>query len=124
MLKVRILALLGLSAMLAGCATPTQVKQREDLLGAAGFTVVPADSTERQASLATLPAHRFVHQVRNNVPVIVYSDPTICDCLYVGDQAALDRYRQAMKARNVEVAEERSANVAKMDWGAWPAFGP
>jgi hypothetical protein len=100
------------------------VKQKEDLLGASGFTIVPADTTERQASLAMLPPHRFVHQVRNNVPVIVYADPTICDCLYVGDQAAFDRYRQAVKARNIQVAEERSANIAKMDWGAWPAFGP
>ena len=71
-----------------------------------------------------LPHYRFVHQVRDGNPVVIYADPSICDCLYMGTPAAFDKYRAAMKARNMEVAEERSDNIAKMDWGAWPAMGP
>jgi hypothetical protein len=75
-------------AALSGCAQ--QVQQKEDMLAAAGSKPVPANTPQRQASLATLPLHKFTHQVRNNVPVVVYADPTICNCLYVGNQAAYD----------------------------------
>ncbi len=125
MVRIRlILPLLALGAALTGCATPAVVTQKEDILAASGFTAVPANTPERQAQLAALPHHRFVHQVRDGNPVVIYADPSICDCLYMGTPAAFDKYRAAMKARNMEVAEERSANIAKMDWGAWPAMGP
>jgi hypothetical protein len=77
---------------------------------------------QRRASLAALPPHKFTHQVRNNVPVVVYADPTICNCLYVGNQAAYDSYLQTMKAKNAAAAQEADAKLE--DWGVWPAFGP
>jgi len=120
----RILPLLALGAALAGCSAPAVVTQKEDILASSGFTVVPANTPERQAQLAMLPHYRFVHQVRDGNPVVIYADPSICDCLYMGTPADFDKYRAAMKARNIEVADEKSANIAKMDWGAWPAVGP
>jgi hypothetical protein len=125
MVRIRlILPLLALGAALAGCATPAQVTQREDVLADSGFMVVPATTPDRQAQLAMLPHHRFVHQTRDGNPVVIYADPSVCDCLYIGSPAAFDKYRATMKARNIEIAEEKSANIAKMDWGAWPAMGP
>ena len=58
------------------------------MLAAAGFTLVPANTPQRQTSLTALPPHKFVQQVRNNAVIYTYADPTICDCLYVGNQAA------------------------------------
>jgi hypothetical protein len=29
----------------------------------------------------------------------LYADPTVCGCIYVGDQNAYDQYRQQMAAR-------------------------
>jgi flagellar motility protein MotE (MotC chaperone) len=121
MVRSRInLVLVGVCAALSACAQ--QVQQKEDMLAAAGFTPVPANTPQRQASLAALPSHKFTHQVRNNVAVITYADPTVCDCLYVGNQAAYDSYRQAVKAKNMAAAEEADAKLA--DWGVWPALGP
>jgi hypothetical protein len=112
----RLLAL-ATCAVVVGCAA--QVQQKEDLLAAAGFTLVPADTPQRQASLANLPPHKFSHQVRNNVVVYTYADPTICDCLYVGNQAAYDRYRQEVFAKNLANEQQMTAETYQMDWGGW-----
>ena len=91
-------------------ACANQVQDKEDMLAAAGFTLVPANTPQRQAALKTLPPHKFVHQVRNNGVIFTYADPTICDCLYVGNQAAYDRYRQNVFVKNIadEQADDRA----------------
>ncbi len=109
--------------LLAGCigvsACASGVEQKEDLLAAAGFTLVPANTPQRQASLASLPPHKFVHQVRNNVVIFTYADPTICDCLYVGNQAAYDRYRQEVFAKNIANEQQMTAQMNNMNWDGW-----
>ena len=100
-------------------ACANQVQDKEDMLAAAGFTLVPANTPQRQAALKTLPPHKFVHQVRNNVVVFTYADPTICDCLYVGNQAAYDRYRQNVFVKNIADEQQMTAQMNQMDWGPW-----
>jgi hypothetical protein len=118
MLQIR--TCLTLSAVLiAISACGVQVQNKEDMLAAAGFTLVPANTPERQASLSSLPPHKFVHQVHNNGVVFTYADPTICDCLYVGNQGAYDRYRQAVFAKNIANENQMTAEINQMNWGAW-----
>ena len=100
-------------------ACANQVQNKEDMLAAAGFTLVPASTLERQAALSALPPHKFVHQVRNSVVIFTYADPTICDCLYVGNQAAYDRYRQNVFAQNLADEQQMTAQMNQMDWGPW-----
>jgi hypothetical protein len=95
------------------------VQNKEDMLAAAGFTLVPANTPQRQASLAALPPHKFVHQVRNNAVIFTYADPTICDCLYVGNQAAYDRYHQEVFAKNIANEQQMTAQINEMNWGPW-----
>src|ERR1700759_1865151 len=100
MLRMRsFVVLLATSVAVAACAN--QVQNKEDMLAAAGFKLVPANTPQRQTSLALLPPHKFVHQVRNNAVVFIYADPTICDCLYIGNQVAYDRYRQNVFVKNI-----------------------
>jgi hypothetical protein len=80
------LTLIALFGAVSGCAM--QVQNKEDMMAAAGFTLVPANTPQRQASLKRLPPNKFVHQVHNNATIDAYADPTICGCLYVGNQAA------------------------------------
>src|ERR1700753_1928294 len=116
MLRMRsFVVLLATSVAVAACAA--QVQNKEDMLAAAGFTLVPANTPQRQASLSSLPPHKFVHQVRNNVVLYTYADPTICDCLYVGNQAAYDRYRQDVFVKHVANEQEMTAQMNQMDWG-------
>ena len=112
------LILLTVGAALSACAM--QVQNKEDMLAAAGFTLVPANTPQRQASLKTLPPHKFIHQVRNNVVLFVYADPTICDCMYVGNQAAYDRYRANVFQRQIANEQEMTAQMNEMScWGGW-----
>jgi len=100
-------------------ACAAQVQNKENLLAAAGFTVVPANTPQRQASLATLPSHKFVQQTRNNEVIFTYADPTICDCLYVGNQAAYDRYRQEAFVKNIANEQAMTAQMNEMNWDGW-----
>jgi hypothetical protein len=105
------------------------VATREDRLAAAGFKMKPANTPKRQASLATLPPHKFVHQVRDGKVIYTYADPTICQCLYVGDQAAYDLYRQNVFQKHLAdeqmmSAEMNQAAINSVDWGPWGAMGP
>jgi hypothetical protein len=116
-LKIRpALMLLATCIAMSACA---QVQNKEDMLAAAGFTVVPANTPQRQASLTSLPPHKFVQQVRNNAVIYTYADPTICDCLYVGNQAAYDRYRQDVFVKNIANEQQMTAQMNSMDWGSW-----
>ena len=113
--------LVVLSAAAVAC---TPVQNKEDMLAAAGFTLVPANNPQRQASLSSLPPHKFVHRVRNNAVVFIYADPTICDCLYVGNQAAYDRYRQDVFAKNMADEQQMTAQITEGEWGTWgPIWG-
>ena len=106
---------------LSACAG--QVQNKEDMLAAAGFKAMPANTPQRQTSLTTLPPHRFVHQMRNNTMVYIYADPTICDCLYVGGQGAYNRYRAQMSQRGLAnqqaFTEERAALADEFDATQW-----
>ena len=111
------LAFLVVCVAVSACAN--QVQNKEDMLAASGFTVVPANTPQRQTSLTTLPPHKFVQQVRKNAVIYVYADPTICQCLYVGNQAAYDRYRANVFQKKLADEQAFTAQVNEMNWEAW-----
>lgn len=78
--------------MLAGCTMAAQ--QKDDLLLDAGFTRIRADTPEWAAAQHSLPPHRFAHRTVNGVPMVFWSDPVVCKCIYSGTQAAYAAYRQ------------------------------
>lgn len=110
----------AMTAVLAACSPPIPqvARQRTDMPTTAGFRMIPADTPDREASPAVLPAREFSRQQRDGATVFTHADPLGCNCLYAGDQTAYNRYRQAMRTKNRQAAEERSANIARMDWGA------
>ncbi len=112
-----LLAALAGCLVIAACATtPQQAVDRENLLLAAGFTALPANTPERVTSLRRLPANRVVQRRRGGLVAYVYADPLVCGCLYVGDVAAFGRYRQEVVQRRW--AEER-AFAGPIDQGGW-----
>lgn len=109
----------------AACATPQErAVAREDLLSAAGFTVQPANTPARLASLRSLPPNKVLQQTRGGTVSYVYADPLVCACLYVGDQAAYGRYRQEVFQRRLanEQAMTAQMNEAGWDYGPWGPF--
>jgi hypothetical protein len=112
------MATAALLVVTTACTTQA-VQNKEDMLAAAGFTQVPANTPQRQASLATLPPHKFVRQVRANNVLYTYADPTICNCLYVGNQDAYGRYRENVFLRHLANEQQMTAEMNQMNWDAW-----
>ena len=86
-------------------------------------TAYPAANTPaRQHSFKQLPAHRFSRQIRDGRVFYVYPDPTVCVCLYVGDQNAYALYRKNMFDKQLADEQQMTAQEMEMyswDWGPW-----
>jgi len=116
-------ALLGCLA-LSACATPQQrAVDRENLLSAAGFNVLPASTPERVASLRSLPPNTVMQRQHGGSVSYVYADPLVCACLYVGDQAAYGRYRQEVFQRQLANQQAMTAQMYQDPWNEGP-WGP
>jgi hypothetical protein len=119
--------LVGLG-VLSACQTPQQrVADREDNLAAAGFIVRPANTPERKAMLAKLPAYRFVQRVKGDDVHYVYADPLVCGCLYVGSQQAYSHYKQHEQQQHLADEQQMTAETysdADWNWGAWGPWDP
>jgi hypothetical protein len=117
-------ALIASAFVLSACQSTVQNK--EDLLAAAGFTLQPANTPARLAALKSLPPHKFVLQTKNNNVVYVYGDPTICECVYFGNQQAYATYRQMVFAQQIVNEQQVTAALqqqAAFDFGPWgPGF--
>jgi hypothetical protein len=62
------------------------VSDKEHLLAAAGLTARPANTPQRTASLHTLPSNKFISKSKGDRIENIHADPTVCNCLYEGDQ--------------------------------------
>ncbi len=127
--------------LIAACQTSKErVARHEDNLAVAGFLVRPANTPERQAMLARLPAHKFVRHAKGDNIQYVYADPSVCRCLYVGSQAAYAKYQENKQSdqrikelkrdlRDHEnAAEDDDFNAQVYDdpawnWNAWGPWG-
>jgi hypothetical protein len=120
------LAILGLCAAVAACQNPQQViGNKEDMMAAAGFKFVPANTPARQASFKNLPPHKFSREIKNGQVFYVYPDPTVCVCLYVGNQAAYGKYQANVFQKNIADEQQMTANINSMndwDWGPWGGY--
>jgi hypothetical protein len=113
---------------LGACETQQQqIAEHEDKLAAAGFIIKPANTPERQAMLARLPAHRFVMRQNGDTIHYVYADPLVCGCLYVGTQQAYNQYKANQLAQHLADEQLMSAQAysdAAWSWSAWGPWGP
>lgn len=118
---------LGLAA-LAACQTQQEaVMHREDNLAAAGFTVRPANTPERQAMLKRLPPNQFVQRANGDTVHYVYADPLVCGCLYVGTQQAYNQYKRDQQQKNLADEQQMTAQMYSdpaWNWNAWGPWGP
>ena len=83
----------------AATAKKTDAVQTAALLTQAKFVKKLADTPARQADLQALPQNQLLmRQAKNGATVYLYADAAVCQCLYVGDQAAHQQY-QALRAQ-------------------------
>ncbi len=92
----------------AGCVSPVVVAQKETMLLAEGFKVIPATTPEQQRLLRTLPSDRVSVVRRAGKVYFVYPDAGK-NALYVGDNDAYLAYEAHAQAQGLE----------STDWAAW-----
>lgn len=118
-------AALTLSVILAtaGCAaiqnSNTQATERN--LAAAGFQMKYATTSEQLAHVASLPQRRFAPTTgKNGANFFVWADAADCKCVYVGSEAAYDRFQRLSAVKQIAMERE----MASMNWGLWGPWGP
>jgi hypothetical protein len=121
MKKFKTLLTIGaLLAVAVGCST---TKEKENMLSAAGFQRVPADTQEKQAHLKSLPADKLTSAQRDGKMYYTFPDPKN-NVLYVGQEPQYQKYRQLRYQK--QLADEE-LNTAEMNndaaWGAWGGWG-
>lgn len=117
----------------SGCAVIERANRAstERVLAAAGFKVLPANTPERQDSLAALPPWTMVRKFKGDVASYVYADPQQ-GVLFLGDERAYAKFQQfAIELRIANenmLAARMNLNASQQwnDWGCWgaPGFGP
>ena len=104
---------------MTACASNTEFK--ENMLSASGFKATPPKTPAQMASFRSLPAHKLTRVVHKGKTVWVYPDPTVCKCLYIGDQNAHDAYvKKAAQKTTTDMNELNGPdNPTNMDFSPW-----
>ena len=93
----RTLVVICLAGLLGifGCAgyRAQQFQDTEQRLLAAGFIVQGPDTPERRALLEALPPHQVVRREISGTNYWIYAEPTVQNCLYIGDERANEVYK-------------------------------
>lgn len=120
-----ILLALSASILIAGCSTPVErANEKNDLLAAAGFHIVPVTTDQQRLQLETLPANRVVQKVKDGKVIFLYADPYSCGCLYIGDENAWDNYKREQIQQRVLNQESMNAQMNENAAWNWNMWGP
>ena len=115
----------GMSVFLGACATPMErANEKNDLLSAAGFTIVPVTTDAQRLQLNTLPPNRVVQKVKDGKVMFVYADPYECGCLYIGDQTAWNNYKREQLQQHFIDQERMNAEMNQNAAWNWSMWGP
>ena len=120
-----VLVCTALVALPTGCATSKEqrpAQQRQEMLLAAGFKVIPATTPDQQQQIKTLPAGR-VSAVRRKGQVYFVYPVHARNVLYVGKNAQYLAYQQlAQKAQvSVLVHQEDQTIDRSLESPGWEA---
>ena len=121
------LLLVGLVIGLAGCASYAEryAQANEEGLRAAGFTVRPADTPEKLASLQGMTQRRILVYTRLGRPYYVWPDARFCRCFYIGSEAQYQEYarlgfeQRLARERQTAAEENEAASLFAGPWGPW-----
>ncbi|MEW6387144.1 MAG: hypothetical protein AB1491_06485 [Thermodesulfobacteriota bacterium] len=117
-----------LAVVFCGCAgmQTSQTQSTEDLLSAAGFKLRIPDTPKKMAHLQSLTQRQIFAFPRNGKIYYVYAD-AVNNRLYIGNEAAYQRYQQMAIAQKIAQQQYMAAQMseaAAMDWDMWGPWDP
>jgi hypothetical protein len=115
---------------------PSTVLDTEARLVKAGFKRVSIETPDQSGAVAQLPMHRLNRYQSATGSVFWYADPTICQCLYEGDQTTYETYAAILQQEHDtaeyinDVEPEQLAYLSPFGYafpppvlfGAWPVI--
>jgi len=107
---------IAIMALALGCAANTQ--QTENLLSAAGFQTVIANTPQRQTQLKALTPNKVSLVQRKGKNYYVYADPA-SNQAWVGTPAEYQKYQQLRLARNLAQDQLETAQLNSWGPGLW-----
>jgi hypothetical protein len=101
-------------AFLMGCAGTGKMSpfQMDEMLVRAGFQLHTADTPKKLDFLKSLPQNELVHKTYNEKMFYFYVDGSSCQCLYVGNEQAYQRFRQSVKEEQMDERIATTSNQA------------
>jgi len=104
---------------LMGCAGTGKLSpfQMDEMLVRAGFQLHTADTAKKLEFLKSLPQNELVHKTYNEKVSYFYVDGSSCQCIYVGDEQAYQRFRQAVKEEQMDEIVETTSHQAQDKMG-------
>ena len=97
MVGFRLATLGGLAmSIIVGSASLAQLGI-EMKLANAGFTMRTATTSQQLERLRAVPARRFVARTHKGVRHYIYADPDGCKCALIGNERAMQAYRDMVK---------------------------
>jgi len=87
--------------------------QMDEMLVRAGFQLHAADTPKKLDFLRSLPQNELVHKTFNEKVSYFYVDGSSCQCMYVGDEQAYQRFRQSVKE---EQMDEKIETTSHQPW--------
>ena len=122
--------LVGMIVLTGGCAYlgGHEAKKTEPVLSAAGFQMKLADTPEQLAKIKAMPQRKLRPLKRGGKLYFAYADANGCRCVYLGDEAAYQRYQELSfeqrmedQDRETSVVDEDAAIID--DDAAWDSWG-
>ena len=121
----RIISAVALLALTAGCATTSSTTQTTEMLTAAGFKLLTADTPKKQDVLNTLPKGQL-SLVTYKAKTFYVQPAAASNQAYVGTPKEYQTYQQLRLAKQMSNDNLMAAQMnqdAMMRWGAWgPGF--
>lgn len=104
-------------AFLIGCAGTGKMSpfQMDEMLVRAGFKLHTADTPKKLDFLKSLPQNELVSKTYNEKMFYFYADGTSCQCVYVGDKQAYQRFKQSVKEEQMDERVATTSNQARYE---------
>jgi hypothetical protein len=119
----RIAGAIALLALAAGCASTSTTTQKTDMLTAAGFKLVNADTPKKQELLKSLPAGQLSLVTFKGKTFYVQPASTPNQA-YVGSPAEYQTYQQLRLAKQMSNDNLMAAQMNQDAMSRWNSWGP
>jgi len=123
------IAMALVAATSLGCAAMqrSEAIKTERVLAAAGFQMKLADTPEKLAKVQAMTQRKLQPHDKDGEMYFVYADALECVCVYVGTEAAHQRYQSMALQQKLATEARQTAEMnqnAAMEWNTWGPWYP